>query len=67
MALEALYTKKEVAKALKVHPKTLDRWIAKGKISPGHKINERNLRWFESELQLFLAQMRMGQFAKDKD
>jgi excisionase family DNA binding protein len=63
MALRDYYTIKEVAALLRVSDRTLQRFMAQGRI-PFHVIGDRSVRIAQRDLALFIATTRRERLVK---
>lgn len=59
--MEELLTVKEVAKTLRVHPKSVYRWVETGKIACSHAGG--SIRFTEEQVETFLAQKNIPEKA----
>lgn len=63
---DRFYTRKQVARILKISTKTVSRWSEKGKLAKPIYLNSRDVRWFGSDIIEFQKRALRGEFSKDK-
>lgn len=60
MSTPALLTPEDAAAFLKMSPKTLEKWRSKGTGPKSHRLGHRTVRYFQSDLDAWLAARQLN-------